>query len=89
MLAKVEINVIPSQCRHCQLHLVAIQPDPSFSSLPDRYAAELRHLHAELGARPWFLEAARLLETFLPGSPTNHARDSQPPPPRRERDQIG
>ena len=51
--------------------------DVSFSPLarllPDRCTAELRRLHAELGARYSFREAARLLATFLPGSSPNHA----------------
>ena len=33
---------------------------------PDRSTPELRRLHAELGARHSFREAARILETFLP-----------------------
>ena len=41
--------------------------------LPDRCTAELRRLQAELGARHSFGEATRLLETFLPCSPPNHA----------------
>lgn len=51
--------------------------DVSFSplsrALPDRCTAELRRLDAELGARYSFRDAARLLATFLPVSPSNHA----------------
>ena len=45
---------------------------PLASVLPDRCTAELRRLHADLGARHSFREAARLLKTFLPCSPPNH-----------------
>ena len=51
--------------------------DVSFSPLsellPDRCTPEMRRLQAELGARHSFREAARLLTTFLPCSPPNHA----------------
>ena len=51
--------------------------DLSFSPLaqffPDRCTPELRRIHAELGARHSFREAAQLLSTLLPCSPTNHA----------------
>ena len=51
--------------------------DVSFSPLsnllPDRCTPELRRLHAELGARLSFREAARLLGTLLPCSPSNQA----------------
>jgi hypothetical protein len=51
--------------------------DLSFSPLaqlfPDRCTPELRRIQAELGARHSFREAAQLLSTLLPCSPTNHA----------------
>ena len=46
---------------------------PPSELLPDRCTAELRHLHAELGAKHSSREATQLLETFLPCSPLNHA----------------
>ena len=46
---------------------------PIAELLPDRCTPELRRLQAELGARHSFREAARLLGTFLPCSPPNHA----------------
>lgn len=55
------------------LGMVDVSFSPLARLLPDRCTAELRHLHAELGARHSFREAARLLETFLPCSPPNHA----------------
>src|ERR1035438_2656799 len=45
---------------------------PPASVLQDRGTAELRRLHADLGARHSFREAARLLKTFVPCSPPNH-----------------
>lgn len=54
------------------LGMVDVSFSPLAHLLPDRCTAELRHLHAELGARHSFREAARLLETFLPCSPPNH-----------------
>jgi len=45
---------------------------PLASILPDRCTAELQRLHADLGARHSFREAARLLKTFVPCSPPNH-----------------
>jgi hypothetical protein len=51
--------------------------DVSWSSLtellPDRCTPELRRLQAELSAQHSYREAARLLETFLPCAPGNHA----------------
>ena len=51
--------------------------DVSFSPLsdllPGRCTPELLHLQAELGARHSFRESSRILATFLPCSPPNHA----------------
>jgi len=51
--------------------------DLSFSPLaqllPDRCTPELRRVQADLGARHSFREAAQLLSTLLPCSPSNHA----------------
>jgi hypothetical protein len=45
---------------------------PLTDLLPDRGTPELRRLQAALGARHSFREAARVLATFLPCSPSNH-----------------
>lgn len=51
--------------------------DVSFSPLskllPDRCTPELRRLQVAVGARHSFREASRILSTFLPCSPPNHA----------------
>lgn len=39
---------------------------------PDRANPELRRLHAELGSRHSFREAARLMKSFLPCHPPHH-----------------
>ena len=39
---------------------------------PDRATPELQRLHAELGSRHSFREAARLMESFLPWHPPHH-----------------
>ena len=39
---------------------------------PDRATPELRRLHAELGSRHSFREAARLMQSFLPCHPPHH-----------------
>ena len=54
------------------LGMVDVSFSPLARVLPDRCTAELRRLHAELGARHSFREAGRLLETFLPCSPPSH-----------------
>lgn len=55
------------------LGMVDLSFSPLARVLPDRCTAELRRLHAELGARHSFRDATWLLETFLPCSPPNHA----------------
>ena len=55
------------------LGLSGVSLSPLSHLLPDRCTGELRRLQAELGARHSFREAKRLLETFLPCSPPNHA----------------
>jgi hypothetical protein len=52
--------------------LVDLSFSPFAQLLPDRCTPELRRVQAELGARHSFREAARLLATLLPCSPTNH-----------------
>ena len=39
---------------------------------PDRATPELQRLHAELGSRHSFREAARLMKSFLPCHPPHH-----------------
>lgn len=46
--------------------IVDVSFSPLARVLPDRCTAELRRLHAELGARHAFREARRLLDTLLP-----------------------
>jgi hypothetical protein len=71
------VKVAAPRIRLCACADTLGMADVSFSPLaqvlPDRCTAELRHLQAELGARHSYREAARLLETFLPCSPPNHA----------------
>ena len=55
------------------LGMVDVSLSPLSHLLPDRCTGELRRMQAELGARHSFREATRLLETFLPCSPPNHA----------------
>jgi len=45
---------------------------PLSSFFPDRATPELQRLHAELGARYSFREAARLMQSFLPCHPPHH-----------------
>lgn len=40
--------------------------------LPDRATLEFLRMHAELGSRHSFREAARIMETFLPCAPQSH-----------------
>ena len=53
--------------------LSGVSLSPLSHLLSDRCTGELRCLQAELGARHSFREAKRLLDTFLPCSPPNHA----------------
>ena len=53
--------------------MLDVSSSPLSHLLPDRCTGELRQVQAELGARHSFREATRLLETFLPCSPPNHA----------------
>ena len=55
------------------LGLLGVSLSPLSYLLPDRCTAELRRLQAKVGARHSFGEAKRLLKTFLPCSPPNHA----------------
>ena len=48
----------------------AISPLAYF--FPDRAAPELQRLHAKLGSRRPFQEAARLMQSFLPCHPPHH-----------------
>jgi hypothetical protein len=64
------INVCP--CSN-ERGFVDLSFSPLARLLPDRCTPELRRVQAELGARHSFREAAQLLSTLLPCSPTNHA----------------
>jgi hypothetical protein len=52
---------------------VDVSWSPLTDLLSDRCTPELRRLQAELSARHSYREVARLLETFLPCAPGNHA----------------
>jgi hypothetical protein len=70
------VQVAAPRIRHCscaRASAVGASSSPLSELLPDRCTAELRRLHAELDARHSFREATRLLETFLPCSPPDHA----------------
>lgn len=56
----------PSSATNTVIQLPLVDP------FPERAAAELRRLQAELGSRHSFREAARLLETFLPCAPQSN-----------------
>jgi hypothetical protein len=56
-----------------QMGFVDLSFSPLAQLLPDRCTPELRRVQADLGARHSFREAAQLLSTLLPCSPTNHA----------------
>ncbi len=56
-----------------EMGLVDLSFSPLAQLLPDRCTPELRRVQADLGARHSFREAAKLLSTLLPCSPTNHA----------------
>jgi hypothetical protein len=56
-----------------EMGFVDLSFSPLGQLLPDRCTPELRRVQADLGARHSFREAARLLSTLLPCSPTNHA----------------
>ena len=42
---------------------------------PDRATQELQWLHAQLGSRHSFCEAARLMKSFLPCHPPHHTTE--------------
>ncbi|MDO9714529.1 ISKra4 family transposase, partial [Paracraurococcus lichenis] len=52
--------------------IAAAVPSPVCALLTARGTPELARVQAELGARTSFREAARILETLLPASPTSH-----------------
>jgi hypothetical protein len=56
-----------------KMGFVDLSFSPLAQLLPDRCTPELRRVQAELGARHSFREAAQLLSTLLPCSPTNQA----------------
>jgi hypothetical protein len=56
-----------------EMGFVDLSFSPLAQLLPDRCTPELRRVQADLGARHSFREAAQLLSTLLPCSPTNHA----------------
>ena len=56
-----------------EMGFVDLSFSPLAQLLPDRCTSELRCIQADLGARHSFREAAQLLSTLLPCSPTNHA----------------
>ena len=60
--------------RHCPCEATAgVTPSvlqlPISDQFPERAAPDLQRLHAKLGSRPSFRDAARLMETFLPCAP--------------------
>jgi len=71
------VEVAAPRIRVCNcagtLGTIDVSSSPLSRALPDRCTGELRRLQSELGARHSFREAARLLETFLPCAPINHA----------------
>ena len=71
------VDVAAPRIRLCAcadtLGLFDVSLSPLSDLLPDRCTGELRRLQTDLGARHSFREATRLLETFLPCSPPNHA----------------
>jgi hypothetical protein len=56
-----------------EMGFVDLSFSPLAQLLPDRCTPELRRVQADLGARHSFREAAQLLSTLLPCSPSNHA----------------
>jgi hypothetical protein len=71
------ITVRAPRVRHCRCeatdHGTTGSPQSILSHvLPDRATPELRRLHADLGSRHSFREAARILDTFLPCVPQSH-----------------
>jgi hypothetical protein len=59
----------------CRNHwgFMDVSQSPLAKLLPDRCAPELRRLQAELSARDFYREAARLLAALLPCDPMSHA----------------
>jgi hypothetical protein len=70
------VEIAASRIRLCccadMLGMVDLSLSPLADVLSGRCTAELSRMQAELGARHWFREAGRLLETLLPWSPPNH-----------------
>jgi hypothetical protein len=71
------VEVDPPRISVCscsnEMGFVDLSFSPLAQLLPDRCTPELRRVQADLAARHSFREAARLLSTLLPCSPTNHA----------------
>ena len=71
------LRVKAARFRRCSCDARSVpMPGGPLSSLafffPDRATPELQRLHAELGSRHSFREAARLIKSFLPCHPPHH-----------------
>lgn len=71
------VEIDAPRLQRCACQNSSLGPDDRFSpvcdALPERTTRELRSMHADLGARHSYREAARLLAAFLPTARFNHA----------------
>jgi hypothetical protein len=74
LFGTIEVDAPRFRIGHCRLPALTTKVtfSPVCELLTARCTPELATVQAELGARTSFREAARILETLLPASPTNH-----------------